>query len=185
MRAHPGLTPYVLRRQAATPAMLDKIEAHHRRIARIYGLRSAQARWLLSTVAFHCIAVSDTVYSLACAPTQPDDEPEDLANAAARAAQRAEMEAELEQGMQALIVGALALLEQRGVMGGAPPYRTWVRRGPAQDPRRTRSRDIKPGDRLIAPGPRQSCGWTPASARCPAAVPRTAACPLRSARAPW
>lgn len=113
VRAHPGLTPYVLRRQAATPAMLDKIEAHHRHIARIYDLRPAQARWLLSTVAFHCIAVSDTVYSLACPPAQPDEEPEDLASAAARAAQQSEMEAELEQGMQALIVGALALLEEK------------------------------------------------------------------------
>ncbi|MDO4725110.1 TetR/AcrR family transcriptional regulator [Vandammella animalimorsus] len=112
VREHPGLTPYVLRRQAATPAMLDKINAHHQHIARVYGLRPAQARWLLSTVAFHCIAVSDTVYSLACAPPHPD-EPEDLVSASARAHQQAEMEAELEQGMQALIVGALALLEEK------------------------------------------------------------------------
>lgn len=57
---------------------------------------------LLATVAFHCMAVADTVYSVA--GLEPVVE-------AARTAEEAEMEAELDQGMQALIIGVLAVLE--------------------------------------------------------------------------
>ncbi|WP_237716861.1 hypothetical protein [Cupriavidus basilensis] len=74
-----------------------------RAIARAYGISKEQARWLLATVAFHCIAVADTVYSVA--GREPLVE-------ADRAAEEAEMEAELVQGMHALIVGVLAMLEE-------------------------------------------------------------------------
>ena len=104
VKAHPGLTPYVIRRMAATPSMLDKIKAHQQHFAQAYGISEDQARWLLSTVAFHGFAVADLVYSVADRePLLPAD----------RAMQEAEMEAELTQGMLALIVGALALLDQR------------------------------------------------------------------------
>lgn len=102
VKMHPGITPYVIRRLAATQSMLDKISEHQRHVAQIYGMSMEQARWLLSTVAFHGMAVADTVYSVA------GQEP---AVAAEPAAEEAEMEAELTQGMQALIVGALTLLE--------------------------------------------------------------------------
>lgn len=58
-------------------------------------------RWLLATVAFHCIAVADTVYSAATR--------EPLLGAD-RAAEEAEMETELIQGTQALITGALVMI---------------------------------------------------------------------------
>ena len=107
VKAHPGLTPYLLRRTAATPPMLAKISEHQRQIAQIYDLPQQQARWLLATVAFHCIAVADTLYSVAS-----DAASDDPASAAARQQETAEMEAEFIQGMQALIVGALTLLQQ-------------------------------------------------------------------------
>ena len=103
VKAHPGLTPYVIRRLAATQPMLAKIDDHQSHIAQAYGLSKEHARWLLATVAFHGIAVADTVYSVT--GREPVLEAE-------RAAEEAEMEAELEQGMHALIVGALVLLEQ-------------------------------------------------------------------------
>ena len=62
-----------------------------------------RARWLLATVAFHGIAVADTVYSVTG---------RDPLLKADRAAEEAEMEVELDQGMYALIVGALVLLEE-------------------------------------------------------------------------
>ncbi|WP_256080223.1 TetR/AcrR family transcriptional regulator [Massilia sp. YIM B04103] len=103
VKAHPGLTPYVIRRVAATQPMLDKIDEHQNHIAAAYGVSKEQARWLLATVAFHGIAVADTMYSVA------SREP---VVAADRAAEEAEMEAEFTQGMYALIVGALLILAE-------------------------------------------------------------------------
>ncbi|OZI45661.1 TetR/AcrR family transcriptional regulator [Bordetella genomosp. 5] len=106
VRAHPGVTPFTIRRLAATPAMLEKIVAHQRHIAEACELSMEQARWLLATIAFHGMAVADTVYTVA--GRAPEVE-------ADRSAEEAEMEGELEQGMQALIAGALLMLEE-----GAP-----------------------------------------------------------------
>lgn len=105
VKAHPGLTPYVIRRMAATQPMIAKIDGHQNHIARAFGISKEHARWLLATVAFHCIAVADTVYSVAGREPVVD---------ADRTAEEAEMEAELVQGMHALIVGALAMLEEEG-----------------------------------------------------------------------
>lgn len=110
VKGHRGLTPYVIRRFAATPSMIAKIGEHQRHIAHAYGISAEQARWLLSTVAFHCMAVSDTVYSVA------GREP---VVAADRAAEEAEMEAELAQGMRALVLGALGMLKE--VVESTPP----------------------------------------------------------------
>ena len=101
VRTHPGITPYVIRRLAATQPMLAKIDAHQAHIAQAYGIPKAQARWLLATVAFHGMAVAETVYT--AAGKEPVLE-------ADRTAEEAEMETELAQGMQALIVGALAMV---------------------------------------------------------------------------
>src|SRR6218665_1046944 len=103
VNTHPGLTPYVIRRLAATQPMIDKIDDHQSHIAAAFGISKAQARWLLATIAFHCIAVADTVYSVAGQEPVVD---------ADRRAEETEMEAELIQGMQALVVGALVMLEE-------------------------------------------------------------------------
>ena len=102
VKAHPGLTPYVIRRLAATQPMLAKIDEHQSHIAQVYGIAKEQARWLLATVAFHGSAVADTVYSVTGQPVEE----------AQRLAEEAEMEAELDRGMRALIVGALVLMDE-------------------------------------------------------------------------
>ncbi len=111
VKAHPGVTPYVIRRMAATPAMIEKIAEHQRHIAESYGLTTDQARWLLATVAFHGMAVADTVYSVAGREPVVD---------AGRTDEEAEMETELAQGMYALIVGALVVLEDGRFTDNAP-----------------------------------------------------------------
>ena len=105
VKAHPGLTPYVIRRLAATQPMLAKIDEHQSHIAQVYGITKAQARWLLATVAFHGIAVADTVYSVTGQPAEQ----------AQRLAEEIEMEAELDRGMRALIVGALTLMDEEDI----------------------------------------------------------------------
>ncbi|WP_088159104.1 TetR/AcrR family transcriptional regulator [Achromobacter xylosoxidans] len=102
VKAHPGVTPYVIRRLAATPSMLARIDEQQRHIATAYGISREQSRILLATVAFHGMAVADTVYSVAGLEPVVDAE---------RAAEESEMELELDQGMQALIIGLLAMLE--------------------------------------------------------------------------
>lgn len=102
VKAHPGVTPYVIRRLAATPSMLARIDEQQRHIANAYGISREQSRILLATVAFHGMAVADTVYSVAGLEPVVDAE---------RASEESEMELELDQGMQALIIGLLAMLE--------------------------------------------------------------------------
>lgn len=102
VKAHPGVTPYVIRRLAATQPMLTKIDGHQRHIAQAYGISKEQSRWLLATVAFHCFAVADTVYSVAGREPVVDTD---------RTMEEAEMEVELIHGMHALIVGTLTLME--------------------------------------------------------------------------
>ncbi|WP_075179236.1 TetR/AcrR family transcriptional regulator [Neptunomonas phycophila] len=113
VKAHPGLTPFVIRRMAATEPMLDKIKAHQVLIADRFSLTEVQARWVLATVAFHCIAVSDTVYSVLGSNPEPkvvytEDE--------------AEMEAELIQGMHALVTGVLVMLEDGRYLNIKPSH---------------------------------------------------------------
>jgi len=104
VKAHPGVTPFVIRRLAATPAMLEKISTHQTHIAQAYGISQEQSRWLLSTVTFFCISAADTVYSAARL------EPLDGADGQL---EEAEMEVELLEGTHALIVGALELLNKK------------------------------------------------------------------------
>lgn len=115
VKAHPGVTPYVIRRLAATEAMIAKIDSHQRHVAEVYGLSRDEARWILATLAFHGMAVADTVYSVA------GREPE---MAADRAAEEREMELELAQGMQALIVGLLSMLGKEVVSAGLASFAT-------------------------------------------------------------
>ncbi|TCK09281.1 TetR/AcrR family transcriptional regulator [Marinobacterium mangrovicola] len=101
VKSNPGLPPYLLRRSVATPSMTDKIGQHQKFLAEIYGISDSRAQWLLSTIAFHCIAVADTLYS-------DIDEVSDLESIT----DEAEVEAEFSHGMHALIVGALSLSEK-------------------------------------------------------------------------
>lgn len=100
VKAHPGVTPYMLRRMAASDAVIEKIQSHQRHIAQAYGIAQERAQRLLATVAFNCFAAADTVYSAAAQEPVID---------ADRAAEEAEMEVEFTHGMQALIWGALRL----------------------------------------------------------------------------
>jgi len=95
VKLHPGLAPYLLRRKATTPAMLARIDAHQEQVAHAYALPKARARWLLSTVAFHCVALADTVYAPAGDAWEEEDD--------------AAIEAEFDLGMRALVVGVLAM----------------------------------------------------------------------------
>ncbi|MNW02556.1 hypothetical protein D3C71_1983640 [compost metagenome] len=63
-------------------------------------------------MAFHGLAAADTVYSVAGQEPAVD---------AARAAEESEMEVELDQGMQALIIGLLAMLEEDARRPDTPP----------------------------------------------------------------
>jgi len=105
VKAHPGLAPYLIQRAAATPSMMAKIDAHHGLVGRTFRLSREKARWVLSLVAFHCIAVADTVYA---AVNNPD------ISASANRADHAEIEADFELGMRTLIAGALLRLDTHG-----------------------------------------------------------------------
>jgi len=103
VKAHPGLPSYLMRQSAATQRMLDKIDAHHRAVSRAFGIPQSQATWLLSTIAFHCIAVADMIHATSAAA--PASEPKST-----RTRDTAVMEREFTRGMHALIIGALAIL---------------------------------------------------------------------------
>lgn len=109
VKTHPGITPYVIRRLAATGPMLAKIDGHQNHIALACAIPKEQARWLLATVAFHCMAVADTVYAVAGRTPATD---------ALRATEEREMEAELHRGIQALIVGALVMMNAHPEQAG-------------------------------------------------------------------
>ncbi|KAB8057063.1 TetR/AcrR family transcriptional regulator [Janthinobacterium sp. FT14W] len=102
VKSHPGLAPYLLRRKATTPAMLARIDAHQAQVAHAYQLPKQRARWLLSTVALHCVALADTAYAPAGDAWDDED-----ANDSDRA-----IEAEFDLGMRALVTGALAMPAQ-------------------------------------------------------------------------
>ena len=103
VKANPGITPYVIRRLVATPSMLDKIREHQEHIAQAYGVSFERSRYLMGTVAFHCLAVADTVYAVAGREPRA---------AVERVVEEIEMEGILQSGMTALIQGALAMSEQ-------------------------------------------------------------------------
>lgn len=95
VKAHPGLPPYLLRRSVATTPTLEKIAAHQVHVAEVYGLPIDKARWLLATLAFHCIAGADTIYAIA------DDEDGQVIT-------------EFKQGLRALVIGSLQVVKEDG-----------------------------------------------------------------------
>ena len=90
--------------QSSPKEASHEIEKHHHQVAAAYSLSEKQAGWLNATIAFHCIAVADTIYSVAGKEPIKDTQ---------RAAEEAEMEAEFIQSMEALIIGALTMINQR------------------------------------------------------------------------
>ncbi|MFD2441867.1 hypothetical protein ACFSS8_20400 [Paracoccus kondratievae] len=79
--------------------MTEKIVAHQEAMMLSCGLTFAQSRWLLLTIAFHCVAVADTVLPRTArdAPTDPDENP---------------IDPEHRDGIRALIIGAMSILDQ-------------------------------------------------------------------------
>ncbi len=98
--AHPGIAPYLLRGDMITPAMIDKIVAHQVEMGRVCNLSFAQSRWLLLTIAFHCVAVADVVLP------RPPSEPSDVDSAR----EGGVIDPEHAGGIRALILGTLAML---------------------------------------------------------------------------
>ncbi|WP_273729304.1 TetR/AcrR family transcriptional regulator [Brucella gallinifaecis] len=59
--AHPGVAPYLLREDMITLPMIAKIRAHQEDAAAHFSLPFDKAQWALFTVAYHCVAVADTI----------------------------------------------------------------------------------------------------------------------------
>ncbi|MGO3742620.1 TetR/AcrR family transcriptional regulator [Kerstersia sp.] len=111
VRRHQGLAPYLIRRRATTPGMMARIYAHQEWAACRYGLTQERSRWLLSTVAFHCIALADTVYAELDADEAAAQETGAGGTGAEAAGEEvATIESEFDRGMQALICGVLQML---------------------------------------------------------------------------
>ncbi len=103
--AHPGVAPYLLRGEMITQAMTEKIVAHQEELARVCGISFAQSRWLLLTIAFHSVAVADTV--LPDVPSEGSGRP-----VSSPTATGSPIDPEHASGIRALIVGALAILPE-------------------------------------------------------------------------
>jgi len=110
---HPGFSPYLLRTDLLSAAMLDKVAAHHQDVAHAFRLPLAQVQWLLSTVTYHSVAVADTLLPL---PTQVPRTPVEAhwLHAAGLPATPESYARLLRQrydlGARAMIVGALAVM---------------------------------------------------------------------------
>jgi AcrR family transcriptional regulator len=98
---HPGVAPYLLREDMITPAMMDKIRAHQQSAATCYGLPLEKARWALFTVAYHCVAVADTIL-----PKSPVHEP-----LSSYPGTSTLIPDEYARGIDALILGILTLID--------------------------------------------------------------------------
>lgn len=103
---HPGIVGFLARRGAATPAMGATIVDHHQQVAAAYGLDAATARWLLSTMAFHCVALADTVYT-SYLPNIPHSG--DTVGTDSDVSAQAAVEDEFDWSMRALIIGMLSV----------------------------------------------------------------------------
>lgn len=98
---NPSLAGYLTRHDQKTPAMLARILDHHAQVASAYAIPTETAGWLLSTVAYHCIALADTVY--ACP----------AGFGTGLLASDAALHEEFDLSMQALIIGALQMASQQ------------------------------------------------------------------------
>ncbi|GAC67299.1 hypothetical protein [Gordonia soli] len=109
---HPGITPYLTRRDDTTPTMVAKIAGHHVEVASAYDLPPDTAAWLLSTIAFHCVALGDTIYASYGQSVLPQS-----ARDAAPPAD--DVESEFIWGLRALVLGALQVCGVDAVVDGS------------------------------------------------------------------
>ncbi|VUM22390.1 hypothetical protein PGKDCPLP_03784 [Stenotrophomonas maltophilia] len=72
----------------------------------MHDLPLEQAAWLLSTVAYHAVALADTVYSRHA-----------VVDTTRRPLDRKAQEAEFDRSMEALIIGALAMCGRTAASG--------------------------------------------------------------------
>lgn len=103
--AHPGIAPYLLRGDMITRAITEKIVVHQEELARACSISFAQSRWLLLTIAFHSVAVADTV--LPNVPSGDSGQPASCTDGTGSA-----IDPEHVNGIRALIKGALAILPE-------------------------------------------------------------------------
>lgn len=102
VRSHPGLAWFLVRQKATTPAMMAKIYTHHEAVSSKYEISLDNARWLLSTIALHCIALADTVFAIVREEGGVPDQ-----------SKPSVLEIDFELGMRALIIGVMVMLEGR------------------------------------------------------------------------
>ncbi|MCL4067675.1 TetR/AcrR family transcriptional regulator [Pseudomonas sp. GX19020] len=114
VEAHPGIAPWLLRGDMITREMTEKIVAHQEELAGTRGLSFAQARWLMLTIAFHCVAVADTVLPARGSPAgrlQSGRLQSDRLQTGGSGGEGAEgIDPEHRDGIRALITGALAII---------------------------------------------------------------------------
>lgn len=110
---HPGLAGYLARVGRGTPVALLKIDAHQTEVAARFALTPTRAAWLLSTVAFHAVALSDLIYPdpAGLPPKRPLAGSPDLRTLSriAPVPGLSGPEERFSLSMRALIVGALAV----------------------------------------------------------------------------
>lgn len=103
VESHAGIAPYMLRRDMITEKMMAKIAAHQRLVADAFGITMRQSTWLLFTIAYHCVAIADTVL--------PKSAPEAPETTSSGVPSHSAIDADHVQGVDALIIGALATLD--------------------------------------------------------------------------
>lgn len=69
---HPGIAPYLLRRDWITEPMMQRTYDHQQQVAEQFGLTFDQSNRVFFTIAYHCIAVADA--SREEAPSSADAE---------------------------------------------------------------------------------------------------------------
>jgi len=97
---HPGVAPYLLREDMITPAMINKIRAHQQNAAQHYSLALDKAQWALFTVAYHCVAVADTILPKTSGHQPPSSEADTSSH----------IPDEYATGINALILGILTVI---------------------------------------------------------------------------
>lgn len=112
VKNHTGIAPYMLREDMITPAMMEKMKTHQEDLARVFDITFAQSHWLVFTVAYHCVAVADTVLPLKGTTEAPSAASDTSCQGGIIDAYELRVRSLYGLGSRALIVGALAILDQ-------------------------------------------------------------------------
>lgn len=103
-RDNPGLASYLLDPNEITISMSEKIARHQHEVAASYGLSPRDARWLVFTVAYHAVAVAETVVQDSDMALVPSLEASGSGGSLGVAGGFA-------PGLRALIAGAIAMVD--------------------------------------------------------------------------